>query len=96
MTRILIDGVTVVADKSLPEGLVHGIVAEEKELMRNRKRKLGLVELRIIDGEEIEVLSKPRAEIKRLRRITGYLSDLDNFNKAKKSEMLDRYKHCVV
>lgn len=33
------------------------------------------------------------AAIRRIRRITGYLSSLDNFNNAKKAEVRDRRKH---
>lgn len=45
------------------------------------------------DGEEIVISAKERSPIKRLRRITGYLSAVDNFNDAKRAELADRQTH---
>ena len=45
-----------------------------------------------IDGEEVDL--RPHYDtIVRLRRITGYLSNVNNFNAAKKQEQSDRVKH---
>lgn len=44
------------------------------------------------DGEYV-VKSSPKQEIKRVRRITGYLSNENNFNDAKRAELRDRVKH---
>ena len=52
-----------------------------------------LVELDItIEGDDVNL--KPHYDtIVRVRRITGYLSNVKNFNAAKKSEASDRVKH---
>ena len=57
------------------------------------KPGMRLVELKIkIDGAE--VLLEPHYDtIIRVRRITGYLSQIDNFNDAKKAEEKARVKH---
>ena len=45
-----------------------------------------------IDGEDVNL--RPHYDtIVRVRRITGYLSNVNNFNAAKKSEQSDRVKH---
>lgn len=47
-------------------------------------------------GKEIIVEGNLRAEpgqIKRVRRITGYLSNQENFNDGKKAELRDRIPH---
>lgn len=55
--------------------------------------KTNLVELVLaLDGDYVVI--KPRYNtISRIRRITGYLSEVNNFNHAKKSEEHDRVKH---
>lgn len=55
--------------------------------------KTNLVELELaLDGDYMVI--KPRYNtIGRVRRITGYLSEVNNFNHAKKSEERDRVKH---
>ena len=55
--------------------------------------KTNLVELELaLDGDYVVI--KPRYNtINRIRRITGYLSEVNNFNHAKKSEEHDRVKH---
>lgn len=48
-----------------------------------------------IDGDEVLLLPKFYSVI-RLRRITGYLSNVKNFNQAKVEESNDRVKHFKV
>lgn len=49
------------------------------------------------DAEEFVVdIDKGKPRIERLRRITGYLSNLNNFNGGKKAEEKDRVKHYKV
>ena len=55
--------------------------------------RANLIELELeLDGDF--VITKPKYNtIKRVRRITGYLSDVNNFNPAKRAEEQDRVKH---
>lgn len=48
-----------------------------------------------VDGEEVYISYKAyyKSNIKRTRRITGYFSDISNFNPAKKAELRDRKPH---
>lgn len=55
--------------------------------------KTNLVELELVlDGDYVVIKPKYNT-ISRIRRITGYLSEVNNFNHAKKSEEHDRVKH---
>ena len=60
-------------------------------LMKSPEKRL--VELDItIEGDEVNL--KPHYDtIVRVRRITGYLSNVKNFNAAKRHEQSDRVKH---
>lgn len=65
----------------------------EDQLQCTPNRSLQALELSI---EGNEVLLRPRFNtINRVRRITGYLSTIKNFNDAKKAEAHDRVKHIV-
>ena len=81
---------------------VEGVTKEElsaikaAEEARYKAQDMELGRLCIdIEGDELVVYSSPKTNIKRVRRITGYLSDVDNFNDAKRTELKDRVKHEV-
>ncbi len=66
-------------------------VNEELEL--NPTIKLKELEIQL-NSQSDEVILTPKYDtINRVRRITGYLSNLPNFNDAKKAEEHDRIKH---
>lgn len=89
---MLIDGIKVTADPEITADEIQEIVAEEQLLWRRKGKALAAVTLRVC-GEEIEVKAVERSPIKRVRRITGYLSTEDRFNSAKQAELSDRYNH---
>ncbi|HML33901.1 MULTISPECIES: anaerobic ribonucleoside-triphosphate reductase [Sporomusa] len=89
---MIIDGVNVVADSEITEEEIRAIVAEELQLWKKRNKELAQVQLKI-EGEEIIVKAVERSPIKRVRRITGYLSTEDRFNSAKQAELSDRHAH---
>ena len=45
------------------------------------------------DKQEVKVHIYEKSPVTRTRRITGYLSNIDNFNEAKKAECLNRFTH---
>ena len=60
-------------------------------LMKSPEKRLVELDVKIKDDD---VLLTPHYDtIVRVRRITGYLSNVNNFNAAKKSEQSDRVKH---
>jgi len=89
---MLVDGVKVVADPTLTNEEIIWFVTEEKRLWSKNNKRLGLLELGL-EGEEIVVKATEKSPIRRIRRITGYLSSLDNFNDAKVAECGDRSIH---
>ena len=68
------------------------IIMAEAERYLAEGKFLGEISLEV-DGDEIVVRSSPASTIKRVRRITGYLSDENNFNDAKRAELKDRVEH---
>ena len=91
---MLVDGVKVIADPTLTNEEIMLFVAEEKRLWESNNKKLGQLELGL-DGEEVIVKGTEKSPIRRVRRITGYLSSIDNFNEAKVAECTDRAKHSL-
>ena len=63
------------------------------KLEKKARPAMTLIALDIkVDGDEV-ILTPHYDTIVRVRRITGYLSNVKNFNAAKKSEQSDRVKH---
>ena len=91
---MLVDGIKVIADPTLTKEEIMLFVAEEKRLWESNNKKLGQLELGL-DGEEVIVKGTEKSPIRRVRRITGYLSSIDNFNEAKVSECTERTKHSL-
>jgi anaerobic ribonucleoside-triphosphate reductase activating protein len=89
---MVVNGVQVIADPRLSREEINHFIAEEQQLWRSRNKRLGQVELSI-DQEEVIVKATEKSPIRRVRRITGYLSSIDNFNDAKVAECSDRAKH---
>lgn len=66
----------------------------EEELGRwaETNKQLGLVVIEV-DGTEVVVRSSERSPIRRVRRITGYLSEVASFNDAKRAELKQKVVH---
>lgn len=60
-------------------------------MMKSPEKRLAELDVKIKDDDVI--LTPHYDTIVRVRRITGYLSNVNNFNAAKKSEQSDRVKH---
>jgi len=89
---MIIESIKVTAEDGITEEEIQTILLEEKQLWKGRGRTLGEIEL-AISGDEIVVKSTERSAIKRVRRITGYLSTEDRFNDAKHAELKARVAH---
>ena len=87
--------VTVLGAVSLAEANV--LVSKEVALNDPQERKITYIEITEVSSEEvdIEVDIEVTTEgvVKKLRRITGYLSDINNFNDPKRAELADRLVH---
>ena len=65
--------------------------AEYVNMMKSPEKRLVELDIKIKDDD---VLLTPHYDtIVRVRRITGYLSNVKNFNAAKRHEQSDRVKH---
>ena len=78
-------------DFSLEE--VNALVEEEKAVLAATRKEIGHLSLRALEGNQVEIKVIPKSPIRRVRRITGYLSNIENFNSAKQAECRDRLVH---
>lgn len=68
-------------------------LADQRQYDKERGQKYRMIKLSLtIEGDEVIVAPK-YATIQRVRRITGYLSNLNNFNAAKSAEAAERVAH---
>jgi hypothetical protein len=89
---ILVKDVLVEFPHSMTEGEAVNYADEEIDLWVKKGKKLDKVVIEI-DGEEAVVRGFEQSPIKRVRRITGYLSEASNFNDSKKAELRARVVH---
>lgn len=89
---MIIEGINVVAAPELSDQEVYKIVNDEIKIWISKNKTLAKIELSL-DGENILVTAIEKSPICRVRRITGYLSNMENFNDAKLSELNNRTKH---
>lgn len=86
----------IVTAEKLSQEELQKIVDEEKAYWAEKGKELGEVHIRRDkENGDLVVTSYPTSPITRIRRITGYLSNQNNFNAAKRAELADREKHEV-
>jgi hypothetical protein len=92
---ILVKDVLVEYPHEITEGEAIQYAEGEIELWAKNERKLEKVIIEIDENDENEVIIRgfERSPIKRIRRITGYLSEVSNFNDAKRAELKARVMH---
>lgn len=90
MMKVIVDG-----DVNITEKFKNDIIAEEVHCWQSQDKEVG--EVRISKDKDndakVVIASLPKQKIKRVRRITGYLSAVENFNDAKRAELNDRVNH---
>jgi anaerobic ribonucleoside-triphosphate reductase activating protein len=88
--KVIVDG-----DVNITEKFKNDIIAEEIHYWQSQDKEVG--EVRISKDKDndakVVIASLPKQKIKRVRRITGYLSAVENFNDAKRAEMEARVTH---
>lgn len=86
---MIIDNVQINCNYEISEEEARAYFNYEKQLRPN----MTMLALDIdIDGDEVTLIPHYNT-IVRVRRITGYLSNVKNFNSAKQKEQSDRVKH---
>ena len=88
--KVIIDG-----DVNITEKFKNDIIAEEVHYWQSKGKEVGEVRISKDNDNDAKVViaSLPKQKIKRVRRITGYLSAVENFNDAKRAELNDRVNH---
>jgi anaerobic ribonucleoside-triphosphate reductase activating protein len=89
----MVHHVAVEYDPLLSVTEMTAIVEEEISLWKARHKELARV-LLTLDEENVVIKATEKSPVRRVRRITGYLSNMENFNDAKQDELQARYKHC--
>ena len=87
-----IQGVTIMADNALSAQEIEQLALQEISEWEQMGKELSSLQLEL-DGNEVVIQAVEKSPIRRVRRITGYLSNIENFNDAKKAECHDRYVH---
>lgn len=87
-----IQGITVTADSTLSAREVENLTLQQIQEWEHMGKELSSLDLQL-EGDDIIVHAVEKSPIRRVRRITGYLSNIENFNDAKKSECHDRFVH---
>lgn len=77
----------------IPKEEVQALIEEEKARYEKEGKRLGSVKIGVDEEGYLYVSSQPATNITRVRRITGYLSNENNFNAAKQAELSDRSSH---
>ena len=93
MKTYVIENMPVTAPGSIEESEVRQIVAEEKVQWAAAGKQPGRCELYFDDEEQLCIRTTEKSPIKRVRRITGYLSNMENFNDSKLDELQQRTSH---
>lgn len=89
---MLIDGIEVTAAEDLAPEEIQSLVESEQAAWKAKGKKLASVDLSLDKGEVV-IKSQEYSPIRRIRRITGYLSTTDRFNDAKQAELHERVSH---
>lgn len=84
--------IKITADQRITPDEIEAIVAEEQMRYAVSGKSLGEIEL-TLESDEIVIKSYESVPIRRIRRITGYLSEEHNFNAAKQAELRNRFSH---
>lgn len=89
---IMMNDVLVQIPDGMNEEEAKQYVMEEIQNWEGQGKSLGKVVLEL-DQDEVVIKAYAKSPIRRIRRITGYLSEQSNFNDAKQAELAQRVVH---
>jgi Oxygen-sensitive ribonucleoside-triphosphate reductase len=95
MKTEIIDDIKITYDDAISKDELLIYVDQEKDIYEKKGKILGGMEV-MINGDEVEIKSNEKSPIQRVRRITGYLSNANNFNDAKRAELKARVAHVKI
>lgn len=82
----------IYSDARLEKNEVEKIIDFEIKESAKQHAEIAKISLELA-GNDILIEKTHKSPIQRVRRITGYLSNIENFNDAKKAECQDRFVH---
>jgi len=83
----------VIVNGDIPREEVEYWVADEKRRWQAQGKEIGKIVITDVGDGELEIRAYEKSPIKRIRRITGYLAEVDCWNDAKQAELKDRVAH---
>ncbi|MBP2643836.1 MAG: hypothetical protein H6Q67_1723 [Firmicutes bacterium] len=89
LNQKVIKGILVSFNDSLTDVEVNNCVDLEIAEWRKNSKPIDTITL-TIEGDGIIIETHEKSPIRRIRRITGYLSEVSNFNDSKRQELSDR------
>lgn len=89
---VLVKDVLVEYPSTMTEAEATEYAEEEMTIWAGQGKTLDQVIIEL-EGDEVVIRALERSPIRRVRRITGYLSDAVNFNDAKRAELKARVTH---
>ncbi|MBP2651268.1 MAG: hypothetical protein H6Q74_2093 [Firmicutes bacterium] len=89
---VLLNGVLLDYPTDMTEAEATTYAKEEIDLWHKKGKTIDRIHIAIEENEVI-IHAFEKSPIRRVRRITGYLSDCSNFNDAKRAELADRVIH---
>ena len=92
MMMMMMNDVLVQMPEGMNEEEAKQYIMEEIQNWKTKGKKLGKVVLEL-DQDEVVIKAYEKSPIRRIRRITGYLSEQTNFNDAKQAELAERVVH---
>lgn len=99
MATVTVHGVKVEYDNNIVFNKGEGwselelLVQEEIGLWKQKHKELHAMQITLTPEGELEIKATEKSPIRRIRRITGYLSTEDRFGDAKRQELWDRRDH---
>lgn len=93
MIDTMISGVPVSYDSVLLSTEVEPIVNDEINNWRETGKQLARIVITAEGDDVVAIRGIEKSPVRRVRRITGYLSQMESFNDAKRDELDARYKH---
>lgn len=87
-----VGGISVIADPELSSDEIEDLVRSERRDWEAQGKEISAITM-TLEGDEIVIQTNEKSPIQRVRRITGYLSNIENFNDAKRAECKDRFVH---
>lgn len=92
MAHMTVNHVAVEYDPLLSMDEITSLVEDEIQRWQEKNKQIARVAL-TLEGDCVVIAAVEKSPIRRLRRITGYLSNVENFNDAKQDELRQRITH---